>query len=263
MKNAFLILIFLFSVHQSSAECAMSGITYYPEQTTISQYSILIIQGYSFSQKVINSFKKDRKAYLESEDGEKIDLTLKEVLIGQMSLTQAIFRPAEKLELNKKYFLKFTHLTDKENYKELTRYNREIEEHEPVAWTVTEDKTEQLNQKLTLKFEQTDVQYYGCGPAAYAVFQPQNSSDSEIWYRTEVYEEKTKTLTTYIIKTWEGKLRVGHGMCSGGFTFNKDGNYKVRFTPMNIDGQKLATTDWRSFESPFKNSKNPWGFSIK
>lgn len=260
MKNTFLLLILLFTIYQSSAECGMSGITYYPEQSTVSQNSIFIIEGYSFSQKVINSFKKDRVAYLESQDGEKIDLILEEILIGQMSLTQAIFKPEEKLKLNKKYFLKFTHLTDEENYKELTRYNREIKEHEPVAWKVTENNIEELSNDLSLKFEKTDVQYYGCGPAAYAVFQPQNSSNSEIWYRTEVYDEKTKTSTTYIIKTWEGKLQVGHGMCSGGFTFNEDGNYKVRFTPMNIDGEKLATTEWISFESPFKNSKNPWGF---
>lgn len=260
MKNTFIILILLFTIHQSSAECAMSGITYFPEQTTVSQNSMFIIEGYSYSQKVINSFKNDRKAYLESEDGDKIDLILQEILIGQMSLTQAIFKPAKKLKFNKKYFLKFTHLTDKENYKELTRYNRERKEHEPVAWKVTNNQTEDLNKNLGLKFVQTDVQYYGCGPEAYAIFQPQNSSESEIWYRTELYDERTKTTTTYIIKTWEGKLRVGHGMCSGGFAYNKDGNYNVRFTPMNIDGKKLVTTEWKSFGSPFKNSKSPWGF---
>ncbi|SHG11417.1 hypothetical protein SAMN05444483_1054 [Salegentibacter echinorum] len=237
MKNTILLLFLLFTIHQSSAECAMSGFTYYPEHSAISQNSIFIIEGYSFSQKVINSFKNDREAYLQSEDGEKIDLILKEILIGQMSLTQATFKPAEKLELNKKYFLKFTHLTNKENYNELTRYNRETKEHEPVAWKVTDNNTEELSDDLSLKFEKTDVQYYGCGPAAYAVFQPQNSSDLEIWYRTEVYDEKTKTSTIYIIKTWKEKLQVGHGMCSGGFTFSKDGDYKVRFTPMNIDGK--------------------------
>lgn len=260
MKNTFLIIILLFAIQQASAECAMSGITYYPDQSTISQNPMFIVEGYSFSQKVIKSFENDRTAYLESEDGEKIDLVLREILIGQMGLTQAIFKPEKELKLNKKYFLKFTHLADKENYKELTRYNRETKKHEPVAWKVSRKQTEELNENLELKFEQTDVQYYGCGPAAYAVFQPHNSSELEIWYEAEVYDEKTKTSTIYIIKTWEGKLQVGHGMCSGGFTFNKDGNYKVRFTPMNIDGKKLATTEWKSFESPFKNSKNPWGF---
>ena len=260
MKNTLLILIFLFTCLQSHAECAMSGIIYFPEQRSISQNSMFIIEGYAYSQNVIHSFKADRKAYFVSQDGETIDLILQETLIGQMDLTQAIFKPAEQLKHNQRYFLKFSHLTDKENYEELTRYNPESKEHEPVSWHVTTNQIDNVNKKLSLKFEQTDVEYYGCGPSAYAIFQPENTSTSEIWYKTEVYDEKSKTSTIYIIKPWEGKLRVGHGMCSGGFTFTKDGNYKVRFTPMNIDGKEFKTTAWHSFESPFKNSKNPMGF---
>jgi len=38
------------------------------------------------------------------------------------------------------------------------------------------------------------------------------------------------------------------------FTFKRKGTYKVRFTPMNIDGKSLETTDWKIFESPFSKS---------
>lgn len=259
MKKLLLFTILLFSIQSSKAECTMSGMTYFPEQSTISQNSLFIIQGYAFSQKIIKSFSENRRAYLESENGEKIDLILEEVLIGQMSLTQAIFKPSEKLELNKKYFLKFSNLTEKETYDELTRYNSAKKEYEPVAWEVTDAKADQLNSEFNIKFENTEVEYYGCGPAAYAIFDLENSSGMEIWYKTEVYDIENKTSTVFIIKEWKGKLSVGHGMCSGGFTFNGDGNYKVRFTPMNIDGNKMKTTEWFTFESPYKNSKNPWG----
>ncbi|MDT0686486.1 hypothetical protein [Autumnicola psychrophila] len=38
------------------------------------------------------------------------------------------------------------------------------------------------------------------------------------------------------------QLFVGHGMCSEAFTYKIEGKYKVRFTPLNIDGKELATT---------------------
>ncbi|MDW7695332.1 hypothetical protein R9C00_27910 [Flammeovirgaceae bacterium SG7u.111] len=84
MKKAFLILTLSFTIQLSYAECAFSGFKFYPEKREISQNSIFIIEGYSYSQKVINSFSKNRQAYLESEDGTIVDLLLEEVLIGQM-----------------------------------------------------------------------------------------------------------------------------------------------------------------------------------
>lgn len=260
MKHITLLLILFFTAHQALAECAMMGITYYPQQRTISQNSMFIIEGYAYSQKIIHSFENDRQAYLENTNGERIELILQEIVKGQMGLTQALFKPAQKLTLNEKYYLKFSHLTPKENYTDLTRYNADIKDHEPVAWEVTQEQAKEVNNSLKLHFKKTDVQYYGCGPAAYAIFQPENMPEEEIWFKTEVYDESRATSTTFMIKIFEGRLRVGHGMCSGGFTFNKDGNYKVRFTPMNTDGKEIATTAWQSFESPYKYSKDPMGF---
>jgi hypothetical protein len=44
-------------------------------------------------------------------------------------------------------------------------------------------------------------------------------------------------------------------MCSGAFTFKNNGKYKVRFTVMNTDGKELKSTEWTTFESPFKNDR--------
>jgi hypothetical protein len=260
MKRVITIITLLFFIQQSKAECIMGGITYFPEQQCISQNSIFIFEGYAFDQDVINSFNENRQAYLETDDGDKVVLKIEDIFIGQMGLTQAMFRPEEKLKLDKKYYLKFTNLTDDEKFDYLTKFNQTTGKREPIYWEVTDDQTVELNSELNLNFDQTEVEYYGCGPSAFALFQTQHSLGMEIWYRTEVYDKSAKTSTTYIIKDWDEKLRVGHDMCAGGFTFTKKGNYKVRFTPMNIDGIELPTTEWTSFESPFKNSDNPWGY---
>ena len=258
MKKIILLLLFTFGIKTASAECAMSGMQFYPEKKEISLNSMFIIQGYSFSQKTINSFKT-RSIYLESENGELIELNLQEILKGQMSLTQAIFKPSKELKPFTTYFLKYSDQTENEG-REMMQYNREKKESEKVYWKTTDKRTlESLNSHLNVEFKKTEVIHYGCGPSANAIFHVKNKSESEIWYKTEVIELDTNKKTVYYIKEWNGKLNVGHGMCSGAFTFTRKGKYKVRFTPMNTDGKSLKTTGWRTFESPFMNDKSPFG----
>ncbi len=143
----------------------------------------------------------------------------------------------------------------------MVQFNRERKETEKVYWKTTDKKSMvDLNFNLNFEFEKTEVVHYGCGPAANAIFKIKNKSESEIWYTSEVVEIETNKKTIYYIKEWNGKLNVGHGMCSGVFTFNRKGKYKVRFTPMNTDGKSLKTIDWKTFESPFMNDKSPFGF---
>mgnify|MGYP006143146627 FL=1 len=258
MKKIILLLLLTFGIKTAFADCSMSGMTFYPEQKEISLNSMFIIQGYSLSQKTINSFK-ERTIYLESENGELIKLQLQEILKGQMSLTQAIFKPSKELKPNTTYFLKYSDQTENEG-REMMQYTREKKESEKVYWKTTDKKSiENLNSNLTLEFEKTNVVHYGCGPEANAIFKVKNKSDSEIWYKTEVVELSTNETKVFYIKEWNGKLNVGHGMCAGAFTYTNKGKYKVRFTPMNTDGKSLKTTDWTTFESPFMNDKSRFG----
>ena len=258
MKKIILLLLLTFGIKTAFADCSMSGMTFYPEQKEISLNSMFIIQGYSLSQKTINSFK-ERTIYLESENGELIKLQLQEILKGQMSLTQAIFKPSKELKPNTTYFLKYSDQTENEG-REMMQYNSEKKESEKVYWKTTDKKSiENLNSNLTLEFEKTNVVHYGCGPEANAIFKVKNKSDSEIWYKTEVVELSTNETKVFYIKEWNGKLNVGHGMCAGAFTYTNKGKYKVRFTPMNTDGKSLKTTDWTTFESPFMNDKSRFG----
>lgn len=235
----------------------MSGMYFYPETKEISLNSMFIIEGYAFSQKTIINFK-ERKIYLESESGELIELNLQEILTGQMQLTQAVFCPISELKPNTKYFLKYSDQTENEG-REMMQYNREKKESEKVYWKTTDKKVlETLNSNLNIEFEKTEVIHYGCGPSANAIFNVKNKSESEIWYKTEVVDLSTNAKKVFYIKEWNGKLNVGHGMCSGAFTYSNKGKYKVRFTPMNTDGNSLKKTDWKIFESPFLNDKSPF-----
>ncbi|WP_299227718.1 hypothetical protein [uncultured Psychroserpens sp.] len=258
MKKIVLLLILTFGSKLAFADCSSSGMYFFPEQKEISISSIFIIQGYYNSQKTINSFK-NRTVYLENENGELIELNLQEILTGQMHLTQAIFCPTEDLKPNTTYYLKYSDQTESETKKMLV-YNRDKEKREKVYWKTTEKKAiKAINPNLKVEFENTAVVHYGCGTSANAIFNIKNKLDSEIWFKTEVVDLSTNSKNVFYITEWDDKLNVGHGMCSGAFTYKNKGKYKVRFTPMNIDGKSLKTTNWIIFESPFMNDKGPFG----
>lgn len=255
MKKILLFILLIFAFKSSYAKCGPGRMEFFPVQKEISLNSMFIIQGNSpNNQKTINSFK-NRKVYLESKSGEIIELKLQEIFNGEMNyLIQAIFKPTKELRANTTYFLKYNNQTENETNEMERLINGK---NEKVYWKTTDTKNiEILNPNLHIEFEKTEVIPYGCGPSVNAIFNVKNKSKSEIWYKTEVVETATNKKNVYYIKEWNGKLNVGHGMCSGAFTYNKTGKYKVRFTPMNIDGNSLKTTDWKTFESPFMSEKN-------
>jgi hypothetical protein len=254
MKKVLTLLFFTLVVNFSYADCAMSGMEFFPKKRNISLNSLFIIQGYSMSEETVESFR-EREIYLVSESGELVLLTLQEILKGQMSLTQAIFKPVRELKPNTKYFLSYSNETKRE-IAEMQQWNAESKQKEKVYWQTSEAKsTDLISPGLKIDYEKSEVFHYGCGPSSNAIFTVSNSNDIEVWYKTEVIEIATNKKTTFYLTEWENKLNVGHGMCAGAFIFKDVGKYKVRFTPINTDGESIKTTEWKLFDSPFENDK--------
>ncbi len=59
--------------------------------------------------------------------------------------------------------------------------------------------------------------------------------------KTTVKNLKTGKETTYYIQPEEGKINVGHDMCSGAFDFDDSENYEVGFSFMDASGN---LTEW-------------------
>ena len=251
MKKFLIVLLFFLNLKVAFGKCASGGLQFYPEQKEISMNSMFIIQGYAKSQESIIEFYK-KKVYLISENGEQIELKLQKMFKGQKDLTQAIFKPEKELKANTKYFFK----NPNDSIEFYTQWNSEKKEMEKVHWITNNSKEcEPINTNLNIEFIKTEVIQYGCGPSVNAIFNVKNSSGGEIWYKTEVTNLSNNRTNTYYIKDFDGKLNVGHGMCAGAFAFDRNSKYKVRFTPMNIDGKAINTTDWIEFENPFLKEK--------
>lgn len=254
MKKLILFIIIILNVNFSFADCSSSGMQFFPMNKTISLNPMFIIQGYYYSQQTVKSFE-NRNVFLINENGEKINLKLIKIVKGQMSLTQAVFKVENTLKPKTKYFIRYSNETASE-INERKKYNSINNKSEEIFWETSENENKELlNPNLKLKFDKTEIIHYGCGPSANAIFEVNNSSKSETWFKTEVIEISTNSKTTFYLTSHENKINVGHGMCSGAFTYKKNTKYKVRFTAMNIDGKELKPTEWTTFESPFNNDK--------
>lgn len=243
-----LFLFFLFAaINNCRAECAMSVTSYYPvNRNNISTNSFFIIHGYGMSISTINSFK-DRKIFLESKNGELIELKLKEILTGKGE-NQAVFFPISKLSPNTKYHLKYTNETESET-RELSNWNTTTQRREKITWTTGSETKSPLKEDTTFRFIKSESKSYGCGNSSNAIFETNEANVSEIIFRTELLNVTTNKISTFYIFANQKMLQVGYGMCSGGFDLKDNSNYKVRFTATDSTGKAAKTSDWKAFKS--------------
>lgn len=254
MKNIVAFLFLFIGVGSVQADCAMSGMDFFPRQKEISLNPMFIVQGYSRSQKTIESFGS-RKAYLKDAEGQITELQLVEVLKGRRGVSQALFKVSGTLLPDRRYTLHFEGETEAEAA-EMQRNDPSTGKRERVYWqtgTVNEQPAPDPATKIT--YVSNKWQVFGCGDAANAIFKSKAGGKNEIWYKAELVENKTGEKTVFYIPSEEGKLRVGFDMCGGPFSYARKGTYKVRFTPTSIDGKQGAITQWMTFKSPYETEK--------
>ena len=233
--------------------CAWSGINAYPFSTYINQNNLIIIEGYGASQPIIDSLNIGYPVYLEADE-HKVSLIIKEKYKGMFRLTQAILQPTERLKEGKTYVLKIDNLNEEDH--DLTKWNNELKKAEALQWTVKAGvDTECPIWKKNPKVIDTSVNWYGCGPATKVIFSSGIEDNSPTWVKTEMIDLKTNESNTYYLQVEEdGKIYVGHGMCSGAFEFESSNTYKVRFSLMDGSGNTdHKWTDWLTFDSPYDN----------
>ncbi|WOI22292.1 hypothetical protein [Nonlabens ulvanivorans] len=218
----------------------------------ISLNPMFVIEGYGNAQKKIKSFE-ERKVFLESEHGDLIELKLVDVLVGEKKLMQAIFKPAISLKKNTIYYLSYDNQTKEEKKFELVRWTYSPTNRERVQWRTSNlSKNKPLSKNINFIYSRNTFSDYDHTESANAIFLIKNKSSSIYWVKTEVVSTITNVSTVYYLylNETDEKLSVGHNICSGAFNYSIEGRYKVRFTPMNLDGDSIGTTEWYSYDNP-------------
>jgi len=251
MKNIIISLLFTCVAISASAICSDRGMWAFPQKSEISQNSLFMLEGYLSSMFIINKLNEDYPVYLQAA-GHKVKLEVVSRHEGMFEVAQAILKPVEKLMLGKKYFLKIDNL-NKEEKEDLLRWRNG--KKEATFWEVTKkEDTQKPSWKQEPRFVESVCTFWGCGPEMYALFEGEINEDSEALIKTKFTNLQTKESRVYYLRIKENKIEVGHGMCSGAFTFDEDKNkkFEVSFALLDASGNESGYSSAIEFKNPFK-----------
>lgn len=245
-------LFFILTINLSAnAMCSFSGISVWPNQQNIATNSIFVIEGYGQSQELILQLNKKNKIYLTC-NSEIIPIKVLRIVEGQYRLTQAILKPERQLTTGKTYELHIDNLGmfDKDEYK-------------VVKWTVnTKNDIIKPEWNCEPTYKGKSFTAYGCGPAIYINFCGSFKDNSSTLIYAKVYNKTDKTSSEYFLTTDNQKISLGHGMCSGEFSFEEKIDYEVQFGLMDASGnENKVLTEPISFTSPTDNDTSDKEFN--
>lgn len=252
MKSFLFLISSLFCGITAFADCSGYGFNIFPRNKTVKQNTIFVLEGYAESQHIINGLNEKYPIYLKSGD-KRVALLVSEICVGEFWLTQAVLRAATTLEAGVEYTLQIDNLPQYEN---LGTYNSATTKYDPIKYKVLAEvdtrkpvvnsKPKEIGKKLV---------YFGCGPAKSVFFSHTSKDETEILVKTTVKNVSTGKETTYYIIPEDNKIDVGHGMCSGAFTFDDNKKYEVEFDFMDASGNISKWIGERiTFTSPAKET---------
>lgn len=98
------------------------------------------------------------------------------------------------------------------------------------------------------EFVKTSAQMYGCGPDKISTYKAKYNKP--MYVLIELRNKKTQEMKTGIEYVSDGQINIGHGMCSGLFTFPDKAEYFVRFKYINMAGIESHFTKYIDFVVP-------------
>jgi hypothetical protein len=250
-----IILILTFSIATiASAKCSSSGIYCLSQSSTLNKNGLIILEFYASSQSIIPDLNKKHSIYLKSSNG-KVRLNIIETLVGDMSVTQIVLKPASELKLNETYSLQIDNLPNYE--RNPVRYNTSSGKWEHLVFKINNSVDNNIPiLSSTPTEEKKTLVYYGCGPASWVYFTIPGQDNSELFVRANIKNKATGKETTYILRVENGSVKVGHGMCSGAFHFDNGDNFEVSFQLYDQSGNKSDMTNTIAFTKPTKETND-------
>lgn len=234
MKSFFLFTLALFTFFSAQADCAGTGLSVFPAGGAVKQNTVFLLEGYAESQSVVYGLNTKYPIYLKSGD-KKIRLNVKETLVGQFWLSQALLVPETEPEAGLDYTLYIDNLPE---YESLGEYDYTTDKARPYIFRIVGEKDlEKPVVTAVPKETGKTCQFYGCGPAMYVSFDVPATDASPMLVKTVVKSVLSGEETTYYLVVTD-VISIGHNMCSGAFVFKEDSgdNYEAAFSFMDLSG---------------------------
>ena len=241
-------LVFLSIGFKGFSKCGGANLSVFPEKREIKNTSLFLLEGYAGSQLTVENLNTKFPIYLKSGN-EKISLLVIETHKGIFQLTQALLKPEKPLTPGKEYQLIIDSLP---KFEHLDRYNEQREKYEPIFYLALDEEDKTIPEwNAVVKEKGKSMEQYGCGPAVHVTFHFNASDESELLVKTTMKSIETGREITYILISDKKAVSIGHGMCSGAFTFREGTDYQVQFSLIDASGNVSdKVSDWIAFTRP-------------
>jgi hypothetical protein len=252
MAKITLSILLFFLAMSGQAKCIGSSIRCVTTSAALNKNGLIILEFYGFGSALVNDLNKKYPIFLKSTSA-KVSLSVVEVLVGEMNLTQVVLKPIGELKVGSTYELRIDNLPDKAA-QPLRESNRNGGLEKIVFKISASIDVESPILRVAPKEQKKSMVHFGCGPAIWVYFNIAGKDQSELFVRTTFKHKASGKTTTYILLIKDGMVGVGHGMCSGAFQFDDGDNYEVSFQLFDQSGNKGVLTSAIEFTKPTKET---------
>ena len=203
--------------------CATSAWDVFPASgSKVPKNSRFIVEGYGSAQPAVLSLAT-RKPRLIPANGAEVPLKVVEINVGEMSITQAVLEPTAPLIEGTRYRLKIETDTKRE-------------ENMLAFWTVGPADVEPPRWTRTPEAQPGKITRFGCGPAIEAQVNVAIEDASALLMRAKVTRPDGSSRQYLLPVPQNGRLEIGHGMCSGAFKIGGEKEWSLELTAVDVAG---------------------------
>ncbi|WP_224250178.1 hypothetical protein [Hyalangium gracile] len=199
----------------------------------------LVIEGYGELQEQVSRIA-ERSPRLVSDE-EEVHLNVIAVYRGEKRLTQAVLQPERPLKPGMRYTLRLTRPVSAKIPVLRPEISSRGDEILAMAWTVSPADLTPPRWHEAPRATGQKVVHFGCGPAIHVdVSAAVEDERSQVQILAEVKRAEGGEPVRFRLTPSMQQVRIGHGMCSGGFELQEGVRYSVRLMAVDMAGNESA-----------------------
>ncbi len=217
----------------AAADCAYKWLHSRHDTTTPNGW--LVIEGGGPTRAVLRDLAALRPSVVSGRH--RVPLTVVAIHEGQLNVTQAILRPVSPLTVGKTWRLKLGRRLSAEHKEAF--YARDLNRLKWTVETPTAPVLQWLGAPIARGGDRTE---FGCGPAVRISVEIQtNTAVRGVLAEVRRQDGKGQPVRwLYTVDAKTGRIRVGHGMCSGPITLQRDVVYEIQvISAVALSGKTL------------------------
>jgi hypothetical protein len=219
------------SAWAAHAKCGSRALEVWPRPgATIAPAERLILEGYGGSQPFVATLSSRSPELVPEVPGRAaVPLRVIATYYGERGITQSVLVPSQPLRVNTRYRLDAQGL----GQHKFGRWSWEVRDRAaglPPAWTSAPSAAG------------GDHVRFGCGPARHAYIEAGLRGD-DVWVRVGVRAAGQKGPSReFLLRMKDGRLSIGHGMCSGAYKLLPGVAYQVTLVAVDAFGREASAS---------------------